>query len=305
MEPGTAARPGPTSSCGLKAVAGTAGRPINIASFKHIIIHAMARYHQKRKRSGGRPYASKKRKTSFKRRARRGLRMSDQTSLNTKGTSNGFIGRKTSRSTYLKHLWNSSLFAQHWRSAFSTSGAITTPATTTTATFQATQLMKTAGTIPFYTAAGGLVPDDLGVALPTFKGDLTLRGGRWNFMIHNSTAAGVDVRVRTWLVFTNANPDFSYEPSGTLPLLWEPSLQPDWNEKIGKVIMSREVLLESGNNWSMSGKFKLQKIDQEQYAGHGKVLLLILNVMNIGIATSHSLQFTTSYNLSFSGDAIT
>jgi len=268
-----------------------------------LFIHAMA---FKRKRVfAPRRNASKKRKGGFKRRARRGLRMSDQTSLNTKGTSNGFRGRKTSRSTYLKHLWNSTLFATHWRTAISTSDSVITPATTTTGTFKAIQLMKGPALVPFYTAAGGLVPDDFGVGLPTFKGDIILRGGRWNFMIHNTSAAAVDVRIRTWLVWTVDEPNFSYEPTGTLPLLWEPSLQPDWNEKIGKVISSREVLLESGNNWSLSGKFKLQKIDQERYAGSGKVLLLVMEVMNIGIATAHGLSYTSSYNMSFSGDAIT
>lgn len=266
----------------------------------------MARYMQKRKRSNGVNYASKKRKRNFKRRGqRKGLRMSDQTSLNTRGTSNGFLGRKTSRATYKRHLWNSSLFAQHWRSTISTSGTITTPASTTTGTFQAMQLMKGPGLAFFWTTAGGLVPDDTAVAAPTFKGDITLRGGRWNFMIHNTQAASVDVKIRTWLVWTNSRPDFTYEPSAAIPLLWEPSLQPDWNEKIGKVFGAREVLLEQGNNWSLNGKLKLSKIDQEEYAGSGRVLLLIVNVMNIGVATSHTLNWTSSYNLSFSGDAIT
>lgn len=269
------------------------------------IIHAMARYLQKRKRSSGSNYASKKRKRNFKRKGRRGLRMSDQTSLNTKGTSNGFSGRKTSRAVYRRHLWNSTLFATHWRSLATTAGTVVTPASAVGGTFQAIQLMKAGGTIPFYLSTGGLISDDTGITVPTFKGDIILRGGRWNFTIHNTSAASIDVKIKTWLVWTVDTPVFGYEPSTAVSLLWEPSVQTDWNEKIGKVISTREVLLEQGNNWSLNGKYKLQKIDQERFLGGGHTLLLVMVVSNIGFATSHTLSYTFSHNVSFSGDMVT
>jgi len=242
--------------------------------------------------------AFKKRKTYRKRRSAR--KTIDYTSLNTRGTSSGFRGKKTSRRTYNRHLWNSTLFTTHYRSNETVSGTITTPASLTQADLLGINLIRH-GNNAFWLAAGGAVATDTSVTLPTFKGDVILRGGSWNFTLHNTSAANVDVAIRVFLVYTEERPDFSIEPS-TVAHMWDPSLTADWNQLIGKVKMTREVLLESGNNYTISGRLRMQKIDQTTYGLQGRSPLLFVSCGNVGFTTAHTLTYTTSYNLSFSAD---
>lgn len=257
----------------------------------------MARYLQKRKRSSGSAYASKKRKTAYKRTKRK--RITDFTSLATKGTSNGFRGRKTSRRQYKKWLWDSTLFATHYRSLFCGTGTIATPANNTDYFTGGLNLIRSANN--FWTAAGGALPVDIGTPVPLFKGDIILRGGVWSVTFHNPAAT--DVVITCWECFTIADPNLALFPVSAVKG-WDPSVSGDFSTLIGKTKSNRIVNLEGGNSYTISGRYRIQKIDEAVHALEGKTPWLFFGVGNIGTVVPVNVNYTLSYNLSFSADAI-
>jgi len=260
----------------------------------------MARYNQKRKRSSGRPYGAKKRKTTFKR--KRGSKsLADYTSLNTKGTSVGFRGRKTSRRQYKKWLWDSTLFKTHYRSLGAATATINTPANNTDMTLGGVDLYRFGLGNKFWTAGGGAITNDTGVALPLFIGDIILRGGVWAVTFHNP--ASTDVMVTVWEVFTIADPGLSVFPVLSVKG-WDPSVSSDFSTLIGKSGRNRQVTIEGGNSYTITGRFKVQKIDQAVYELEGKSPWLFYSIANVGTAAAVGLNLVRTYNLSFSADAI-
>jgi len=257
----------------------------------------MARYNQKRKRSYGRPYASKKRKTNFKR--RRPAKSTDFTSLNTRGTNVGFRSRKTSRKTFRKHLWNSTLFSTHWRSVFGYTQGFSTPASYTTGTLVGTNMYKpTAG--PFYTAAGGTLPPDITIPIPFFVGNIIVRGGVYDWTFHNDSTT--DMKVKIFMLKTTKSPDFTFEPVAPYSS-WDPSATPDFHDQIGATWMTKEVLIEGGNAYTYKGRFPIQKIDQATYLLSGSSPVIYSLTSNVGTTAASAYRITAGYNLSFSADA--
>ena len=138
----------------------------------------------------------KKRRTQYRRRQRGGNRTLDYTQQNTTGHAVGFRGRKTSRRAYKKHIWNSTIFKDHYRSIQTLQFTETTPATfgTTGTIVQFNKYKNTTG--EFWTAAGGAQDIDAGTTIPVFEGGVILRGGQWNLTIANQS--GDDVKVKLW-----------------------------------------------------------------------------------------------------------
>jgi len=310
VEPGTAARPGPTSSCGLKAVADTAGRMERRSldykypnPFMFTIIHAMA---FKRKRVyANRSNAFKKRKSSKRRNFKRkgGPKALGYTSLNTRDHVFGFRTKKTSHRAYRKHLWDSTLFSTHYRSIISNATTIATPANYTTGTLTGLNLDRLNGQ-PFWTVAGGAAATDFGVTPPLFKGDIVRRGGIYEMQFQNPSTTG-DIRLRLWLIRSVTNPDFSFEPVGGLaPTIWDPTASPDFIKEIGKPMWAREVVIENGNSYTFKGRYKMQKIDEETYGSQGLCNILYIMACNVGHVTPTTINVLGSHNLSFSADAI-
>lgn len=238
----------------------------------------------------------KKRRTMRRRKA---PRQSNGTSLQTKGYGIQYRGKKTSRRVYAKHLWDSTLFKQHWRSLSSTSFNIVTTASNVTGTLTGINLWKNAGT-SFFTAAGGTVLADTGAVVPTFIGDIILRGGRTEVTFYNSSATG-DVRIKVFLLNTVTDPGFSIEPVSP-PIGWDSTVSPDFAQQIGKTWMMKEVVIEQGNSWTYQMRHKLCKIDQLTYSIEGKSPLMYALLSNVGHIVPTTVVITKSYNLSFSGD---
>ncbi|ANC51558.1 putative capsid protein [Llama faeces associated circular DNA virus-1] len=252
--------------------------------------------------------AFKKRKSAMRRKRRNskgGPRVVGYTSLNQKDHTFGFRARKTSRRAFKKHLWDSTLYANHWRSFSSSQQNVTTPAgTLDTALFAINLTSPIGNTSPFWTAAGGLVPTDIGVTPPKFVGDITLRGGVWECIIYNQSTTQ-DIRFKSWLVRTVDTPNFTPFPA-TSPISWEPSIAADFVQYIGKPFQSREVVIESGNSYTLKGRYRVEKIDQKVQAVAGRQLFLFGLIHNVGSAgaVAQTMNIVTSQNLSFAADAV-
>jgi len=267
----------------------------------------MARTIQTRKRSGGillRPI--KKRRTI--RRRRRNVSGRTTTSRASGATSIGtFKGRKTTLRQYRNILWRDSMMKTHWRSVFDAATNITTPNNLTSGTLAVINALPI-----FYTTGGGAVSADSGVAVPTFNGDIILRGGIARIAIANRVAEGVqptdNVRVTVYACWTTATPSIIFPAA--VPTMWDPSLLPDF-EKFGKVLWKREALLKAdGEAVQIYFKFKVQKIDQAVFTQgsiRGQTLVWVLHVSQTSnsetTAIAEIVDVVTSHNLSFTGDA--
>jgi len=267
----------------------------------------MARGIHTRKRSLPQTGRAMKRR-KFVRRRRSGMRKGfSMTNRNSAATSVGtFRTRKTSLRTYRNRLWNDTLFKQHFRSILDTTGNISTPNNTNQATVI---LINGLGT--FYTVAGGAVSADSGVLVPSFQGDVILRGGICRLSVSNRAPEGApsidNVRVTVYACWTTANPTITF--ASVVPTMWDPSVAVEF-EKFGKVLWKKEVILKSdGESVQFYHKFKVQKIDQQIFQNNprGQSLVWMLMVSQMSnqetAPTAETLDYMTSHNVSFSADA--
>lgn len=258
----------------------------------------MARYMQKRKRSTGRNYASKKRKTNFKRKGR--AIGQNYTSNAQKGTVLGFRGKKTSRRAYKKHLWDSSTFTTHYRSGNAITSTHATLASVVDGPVNGFNMLRYG--VPFWTTGGGAITPDTGIAMPPLAGgNVVLRGGVWTMSISNT--GDHDITVRMFQGWTVDKPTFSpYEPS-TNGRGWEPSTSPDFTRFVAKIYKTSESIVQPGESWTFGGRLKLQKIDVAQYTLEGRCPIIYLHVYNTGVPIAVGYRVTSTYNLSFTMDA--
>lgn len=254
----------------------------------------------KRKRvMGPRRGGFKKRRTFRKRRT--GSKTKDFNSFATKGANLGFRGRKTSRRTYKKFLWDSTLFKTHYRSIFTTSGNVSTPADDVSSNVFGLNMIRHSPGLSFWLTAGGAVRVDTAGTMPLFNGDIILRGGIFSFTISNQNAT--DVRASIWLIQSVQDPDFVFEPAN-VSQLWDPSVSPDFVSHLGKPFVNRTILIEGGTSYTFTRRLNMQKIDQTTYNLEGRSPLIYLSISNVGQAAATTVRLTRSYNLSFSADAI-
>jgi len=229
-----------------------------------------------------------------------GRKTIDFTSLNTRGHAVGFRGKKTSRRTFNKHIWNSTTFKPHYRSVLTESLAFTTPASSNDGTIQFFNMYKFSGT-GFGTAAGGAREIDVGAGVPTFEeSSFVLRGGRYEMCISNTS--GQDIKVKLFRITTGNRPDFSIV-GATEDSAWDPSVTGDFYNQIGKPWMTREVIINQGDQYVFSTRFKTQKIDGQAYIDDARSPYICI-LVSCHTTGSANFIITQSYNLSFSADAI-
>lgn len=225
--------------------------------------------------------------------------------------SSGFRRRRLRPRTLRRYLWRDTIYKNHYRSMFDTSGTQLAAASLNQAKWGATPVLPTATT--FWTAAGGAQRSDAATPVPDFNGDIVIRGGMARATFNNQGASD-SMRVRLWIVRTNGSPDFTVLPSATLVATdvastsWDPSLLPDF-ASFGKVIRSYEFLLLSGQR-PITIKFplKTRKIDQERFstpklASRFYWMYTYSDVSNVD-AVVGTIQHHFSHNLSFVGDAV-
>lgn len=271
----------------------------------------MARTIHSRKRSRGVVLmrAVKRRRTV--RRARRTRRFSGTTSRANAPTSIGrFRTRRISRKTFRRRLWNSTIDKSHYRSVRAVTTSVGSPNNLVDATL-AIIVPGTDGANPFWTVGGGALPEDTGVAVPTFNGDITLRGGISRISIANrvspTDAVPTDCcRVTVFTVWNNVDiPGFVFPT--TVPISWDPSVFPDF-QRNGRVISKKEAILEPGGQaMELFWRHRVQRIDQNVFNNNGGRLAYFVLVSQLtnteAIGTPENVDIVTSWNLSFSADA--
>lgn len=197
----------------------------------------------------------------------------------------------------------------HYRSVFAANDAtLSTPAdlTNAVATFQPA---FSASPRQFWLTTGGLVDKDFGEAPPTFKDDVILRGGIARVTISPKTQLN-SLFIRVYAVWTTPNPNVGRfgNLAGNFTKEYEPSLFPDF-QRIGKILYSRSGILKAGDDcFTVTHRFKPQKIDEDVFIGSGSQLYWLIYVANCSqevVAVQQPLNITYSYNVSFSADAVT
>lgn len=262
-----------------------------------LFIHAMA---FKRKRVYAPRRGGFKKKRTFRKRMikRGGKTVADFTSNALRGTTVGFRGKKTSRRAFRKHLWDSTLFKAHYRSLAVNSSNVATPANVTDAAIFGLNAYRL-GAVPFWTAAGGALPIDAGVPVPVFGGDIILRGGVYSVTFYNPGPS--DVRIVIWKTFTVADPNLALLPALSV-VGWDPSVTADFTAQIAKPTWNKSVIIDVGSSYTLSDRFKIQKIDENTYGAEGRSPIYFCALSNVGSAISSLVNITRSYNLSFSAD---
>lgn len=161
----------------------------------------------------------------------------------------------------------------------------------------------------FWTTGGGALPHDTGVPLPTFNGDIILRGGiiklAFTNMWQTTDTRGSDpVRITLFAVWTKPElPPIAFPAN--VPILWDPSHVPDFHQ-YGKVLYKKEWLLKGDSEvCELTHRLRTQKIDRYIYTDNGSRLgfFYLLSQTSNTDSSSEAVTVTSSISFSFSADA--
>lgn len=170
--------------------------------------------------------------------------------------------------------------------------------------------------VDFFTAAGGAIPVDGAIAVPTFNpSSIVIRGGTIYISISNMDAtsgsgagfAAESLRVKFWYGFTNSRP-------ANIPALfpsqqnqmWDPTCLVDFRENYGKIYYAGEVLLQGGQVFEFKRRLRPQKVDYAAFKQGGNQPFFMYQVCTIDHSAANNSPFTVKagINISFSGDAV-
>lgn len=265
-------------------------------------------YSRKRRSSGRFGLAYKRRrynKKPLRFRARRGYGTKGWTMQTIRPYGNKYKSRRLSRKAWRRVLWRDTLTDTHYRSVGNGSIVIATPAVQ--ATSSVTVLYPTFVGVPslttaFWTATGGAQPHDTGVAVPTFIGDITLRGGVIGIVISVLDAVVLDVACTVFTVALAKNADVSKLPA-TIVYGGDASDAADFAD-FGRILDKKEYIMNYQNpSFTVERRLRVQKIDQEQWATKlGQQIVFVVQLANLQSGAAVNVQTTTYHNLSFSAD---
>lgn len=250
----------------------------------------------KRKRAGLGVRPFKRRKISYRRKS------NTLTSQAGYGNIMPYKSRRVPRRRWNRMLYNSTTQKTHYRSVGATSGTATTTLLNTTLQINTVQAMDN-GIGAFWTAAGGLLAVDPGVAPPTFKDDIIVRGGKIGISMYNdSTTDPVEITVyliknapRMTLANMPANPNVG----------WDPTTVSEFYKDIGVVVYKRRFLLEANAVGECEYRLPVLKVDQEAWTTDQQRYLWITAVRDFDPAVQNTIRFVSYFNLSCTGDALT
>lgn len=261
----------------------------------------MAKYSRKRKSRTTRRTPYKRRRTQ-----RRGRKASAFTSQSGVGGALRFKARKTSRAAYKKHLWDSTLFKEHYRSNAAVSATIVTNTNTNDLNILAEQALVY-GAAPFYTAAGGAIQPDIAQPLPLFSGDVIIRGGMLGMRIANNmdatTANTSSIQGTVYLIKTTKNWTAASIPATVRPG-WDPTLVPDFDTKVGRILYRRNFLLRDADAAVIEYRLRVEKVDVGDLGSTFNTYVWLVLTGNVDGSISHVLTVTKYHNLSFAADAV-
>lgn len=223
------------------------------------------------------------------------------------GRSLGFRSRRVRPRAFRRILWRDTLSQPHYRSYNFQSSTISTGTTSGSGDFNIIPILTDSSGNPFWSTANGAVAIDNTVAVPNFRGDIILRGGKIGAYISlpSTVVAADNILVKVWHVKTLHNPNTSVF-SGAQPLSFDPSAIPDMTTETCRILQYREAVLSTQNpTLNVEYRLRLQKIDQDDFAtGFGQQDMICVYVSNISAANNIGVQIHAFHNVSFSGDAI-
>lgn len=175
---------------------------------------------------------------------------------------------------------------------------------------------------PFWTVPGGCQQLDIGVTPPDFRGDITIRGGTISLFISpvvtGTANSSPTCLVKVWLVWAKPIPDNNVRiaiEAQDRSIMWEPSSVAEFSDKFGRVVLYRESQMkqDGGDSMRITHLLHPQKLDQQTFNGvvsssypagsqfwwMWQVVPLVENLV------ADSVDVVTSFNLSFTGDAVT
>jgi len=265
----------------------------------------MARGMQTRKRS--RPSSfSNKRIVKRRRTIRRGRKTNAFTSQSGTGGGLRFKARRTSRSHYRKLLWDSSTMLPKYRSLLSNNVTFNTPASINSQTVSVLPALHLGGNV-FWTVAGGAVTPDAANALPSFTGNIILRGGKIGLRLTNtfdttdanrSSMSGTIMLIRTSDSYVAAN------IPALVNLGWDTSYVQDFVHKVGRIVYQKNFLLRDADVANVEYRLKVTSIDQTDYLSDQRQYIWIVLAGNVDVASARSVNATQFYNISFTGQTV-
>lgn len=241
-----------------------------------------------------------------RRTARRGRKTNAFSTQSGSGGGLKFKARRTSRSAYKKHLWDSTLYKEHYRSQSAVTAQVITTVNPSALSILAEAALVT-GVNPFYIAAGGAVSPDAAQAMPTFTGNLIVRGGMIGLRITNNfdaVAANQSTMQGTaFLLKTTKNWVGAAIPA-TVFVGWDPTMIQDFDTRIGRILYRKNFLLKDGDAAAMEYRLKVHKVDIGDFVNTYDTYVWLIVAGNVDTTAIHSLTYTKYWNVSFSGDAI-
>lgn len=255
----------------------------------------MARHIQKRKRSSGLRPMTKKRK--FARKSRRTMSTTSQAG---RGVSTiRFSARRMSKRKWKTALWNATMFKTHYRSINSFATIVNSPAggaAYTTAVFPALRFLAQ----PFYISTGGAISNDLANPVPTFDGDVILRGGTIGMTIANNPTDADALTVCVMLIATSAGYNATAIPA-TVSIGWEPSLIPNFQQQVGRILLRKEFLIQNANSVDVQYKLPIRKFQPHSFINDEFSYVWVVLVSSPS-GTAESVTITRYLNCSFCAD---
>lgn len=230
---------------------------------------------------------------------RRGTGLTSQSGV---GSAFGFRSRRVRPRRWRNMLWASTLQRQHYRSNWAVNVNFNTAASVVSAQVRLLNADDN-GTAPFWQSLGGAVTPDTGVAVPTFTGDIVLRGAQMGLILGNPTTTLNDgLRFNILLVKSTQDFDTTGFPT-SVPIGWDPSLHPDFRRRIGTIMLNRQVLVSQNEVAEIKYRRRIQKIDQGDYAAGVERFYWVVIVSNSYLGSVQDVSVTSYFNGSFSGDA--
>lgn len=204
---------------------------------------------------------------------------------------------------YGSELLRQTMFRPHYRSLLTTSFTQATPigvnAATKTAIVSLLPIVN-----PFWTVAGGALPIDEAIGVPTFdESTIVLRGGRSEVTVG---VPGVDsVKLKVYLIKIKNNADMTgFNALTSVPTLWDPSHYTDF-EQLFNIISAKEYIMLPGSRpLAFINTFHPKKIDWDSYRNGQEHLAYVFTIQQLTDADvlPGSVIFTVSHSVSFSAD---
>lgn len=260
------------------------------------------RSHGRRRIFRRRPVFRRRRGRGRRGRGRRGRRVVSAQAGNTISTR--YRARRLGPRRFSSALLRDTLFKPHYRSLLTTSFTQVTPIGVNAATKTGFVTLLPIAT-PFWTVAGGALPIDNGVAVPTFNNSsIVLRGGRTEVTIGAPSVDAIKLRVFMLAIKPGAA-QAAFNALVTVPLMWDPSHFVDFQDSYSILSSAEYILLPGSRPVSLIRNLKPRKIDFDKYAANEELAycFTISQCTDINVLPD-SVVFSVSHSLSFSGDIV-